>query len=131
MTCKHAKKRVCNDISEGTQEYIHSEFWKNDYEACSAWIKSMVKTSEPNQWRKYTKDQVDRNYTHMYFLPNLTNERVPVCQRMFLSALGYTSDKVIISVLKKSAGKLIPSPDKRGKHFPGCCTNDTKSHNAL
>ena len=78
----------------------------------------MVKTSEPNRRRKYTKDQVDRNYTRMYFLPNLTNERVPVCQRMFLSTLGYTSDQVIISVLKKSAGKLIPSPDKRGKHFP-------------
>lgn len=116
--CNHADKRKCNEIDEGTREYIHSEFWRNTYEARSSWIRSMVSTSAPNRRRKFTKDQVDRNYSRIYSLPNGKNESVPVCQKMFLSTLGYTSDKVIISVLKKSAGKLIPSPDKRGKHVP-------------
>ena len=41
-----------------------------------------------------------------------------MCHRLFLSTLGYTSDKVIKTVHQKAAGKLNTTPDQRGRHEP-------------
>ena len=61
---------------------------------------------------------VDRMVSNVYHLYTSTKERVKVCQKMFTSTLGYSSDKVVRIALGKSKCKIFTSPDKRGHHPP-------------
>ena len=79
--------------------------------------------------KKRTKDQVDREVSRTYHLRTSNGERVRVCQKLFLSTLGYTSDKVVICCKKKAGNeRLNPSPDRRGRKEPPnkLCTEDVK-----
>ena len=75
----------------------------------------MAEEKEPERRRKIKKDQVERGVSHTYHLYTGNGERLRVCQRLFLSTLGYTSDKVVLCTKKKAIRKLNASPDKRGK----------------
>ena len=92
-------------------KHIHSEYWKMAYNARKQWIFSHV--------NKIESTSVKRAHLH-YFLPNGSGNVIRVCQKMFLSVLGYTSNKVIVSMMQTSdiSAEMIPPSDKRGKHAP-------------
>ena len=73
---------------------------------------------DPKRRRKVTKGAAERDITRIYHHYNRQKEKVKVCQRLLLTTLGYSSNRIIISTLEKAAGKIYPSPDKRGKHDP-------------
>ena len=127
--CKHQKETSnggahdesclrCEDIDEETRIFIHEEYWKGEYSEKTNWIASMVDLVVPKRRRKDTVGTVDRMVSNDYHLYTSTKERVKVCQKMFTSTLGYSSDKVVRIALGKSKCKIFTSPDKRGHHPP-------------
>ena len=88
----------------------------------------MVETVTPILPRKKTIGKRERRYTKVFHIENDTGEKITVCQKMFLSTLGLTTDKTIQTVLSKSEGSRTISDvfDKRGKRIPGNkISNDT------
>ena len=128
QACKHKCKEDagdqnltrlrCDEIDDNTRVFTHDEFWGDEYNDRLAWIAGMVDMVDPKRRRKVTKGAVERDITRIYHLYNRQKEKVKVCQRLFLTTLGYSSNRIIISTLEKAAGKIYPSPDKRGKHDP-------------
>ena len=121
--CKHQKETsnggahdesclCCEDIDEETRIFIHEEYWKGEYSEKTNWIASMVDLVVPNRRRKDTVGAVDQTVSNVYHLYTTTKERVKVCQKMFTSTLGYSSDKVVRIALGKSKCKIFSSPDK-------------------
>ena len=64
--------------------------------------------------RKDAKAIHSRDSSFNYFF-NVSGEEKMVCQRFFLNTLGFKSHKVLLTVASKSQGKVLSSPDKRGK----------------
>ena len=58
-------------------------------------------------------------FIRIYHLENDKGQKVRVCQKMFLSTIGLTTDKTIGTVLSKSGGSRTNDlSDKRGKAEP-------------
>ena len=62
----------------------------------------MVETVIPIRLMKKTSMKRKRNYIRVFHLKNDTGKKIIVCQKMFLSTLGLTTDKTIQTVLSKS-----------------------------
>ena len=78
----------------------------------------MVETITPVRPRKMTTGKKER-FIRIYHLENDKGQKVRVCQKMFLSTIGLTTDKTIGTVLSKSGGSRTNDlSDKRGKAKP-------------
>ena len=78
----------------------------------------MVETT-PARPRKKTTEKIERRFTRIYHLENDKGQKVRVCQKMFLSTIGLTTDKTNGTVLSKSGGSRTNDvSDKRGKAEP-------------
>ena len=123
---KHPMLSPCK-CSERRQE-THGYDWSLNKDKQNIWISNMVETVTPILPRKKTIGKRERRYTKVFHIENDTGEKITVCQKMFLSTLGLTTDKTIQTVLSKSEGSRTISDvfDKRGKRIPGNkISNDT------
>ena len=116
----------CEDVDEASRVFIHDQYWNGGYTERITWINGMIDSSEPKRRRKNNKEASDRKMTAVYHLYANNMERVRVCQKMFLSTLGYTCDRVVRVALEKSKNKLFPSPDKRGRNSSSNRLSDEK-----
>ena len=96
----------------------------------------MVKRIRPVRPRKKTTEKKRRRFTRIYHLENDKDQKVRVCQKMFLSTIGLTTDKTIRTVLSKSGGfKTNDVPDKKEKaepaHKKNGETSDLVNHHIL
>ena len=64
----------------------------------------MVETITPVRPRKKTTWKKERRFTRIYHFENDKGQKIRVCQKMFLSTVGLTTDKTIGTVLSKSGG---------------------------
>ena len=62
----------------------------------------MVEPITPIRLKKKNSRKRERRYTRVFHMENDTVEKITVCQKMFLSTLGPTTDKAIHTVLSKS-----------------------------
>ena len=95
----------------------------------------MVETT-PARPRKKTTEKIERRFTRIYHLENDKGQKVRVCQKIFLSTIGLSTDKTIGSVLSKSGGSRTNDvSDKRGKAEPANKkngeTSDLVNHHIL
>ena len=62
-----------------------------------------------------------REFTREFWLPTVVSgdgSQIHACQKMFLSTLGYQTDKVSRNLLKSTDECDIISLDQRGRHVP-------------
>lgn len=110
----HCRSNCSNSISDDQRKIIHSEFWKiPSYNCRKQWLFSKITG----------KDRSDANKRSFikYLLPDGSGNDVQVCQKMFLGTLGYTSNKVVVAMMKSvnlNQNMLVPPADKRGQHAP-------------
>ena len=81
------------------------------------WISNLVDTVDPVRPRKKKSGEKERKFTRIYYLENSSKEKLQVCQKIFLSTLGLTSDKTIQTVLPlcNSSHTVVDLSDQRGK----------------
>lgn len=108
------RSECSNLIDRNLSEKIHSSFWSENYNRRKQWLFDHVSKV------KRTDMSSKRSPSLQYMLPGSDGRAVRVCQKMFLNVLGYTSNKVIVSLLKSTnLGHDLFSPgDRRGKHCP-------------
>ena len=76
----------------------------------------MVETITPVRPRKKTTGKKESRFARIYHLENHKGQKVRVCQKMFLSRIGLTTDKTTGTMLSKSGGSRTNDvSDKRGK----------------
>ena len=96
----------------------------------------MVETITPVRPNKNTTGKKETRLTRIYHLENDKGQNVRVCQKMFLSTIGLTTDKTIATVLSKSGvSRTNDVSDKRGKAEPANTktgeTSDLVNHHIL
>ena len=102
------------------REDIHSKYWELPYAKQRDWLFAKTTSKNPDRIRiRGDVRQRKRSYTIHYSLPN-KGEDLKVCQRFFLSTLGYSGD----SVIKALVAQLIPTKISP----PVCIYEGTKVH---
>ena len=124
-TEKHRLLPPCNDcdikcvelIKEERRIAINKEFW---CEKQISWLFGTVKTSKPKRPRVETKCERECEITKTYCLLDGNKEKRRVCMKFYLRTLGYTHDTFVKNVFRSFTEntKVLPSPDKRGRHDP-------------
>ena len=103
--------RSCQSLfSDVQRKEVWEEFWALDYSSRRCWILSkLLQSNVKRRTKKDDRDEEDfsnriKQCSWSYFL-----RKVPVCKAMFLSTIGYKSDKILTVTRKSTAA------DKRGK----------------
>ena len=70
--------------------------------------------------RRYAKDSEvsRRRFSRIFFLPSVQQNKISVCQKMFLGTLGYSTEEAIRTIHKSTNYINILRKDLRGKHNP-------------
>lgn len=106
-------------IPDDERAAIHESFWNLDRNEQRIWMACHV-TEVPAR-RKVENSK--RKFSRIFKLPKQESEDVVVCQKFFLSTLGYTSSTVVDFLLKACKDAhgnplSLPRPDQRGRHEP-------------
>lgn len=120
--CKNQK--CVSLITEAEKKLIYESFWQMEREPQRIWMSKHIKEVRS----KRTVEGSRRNFSRTYELPKcIDNEdeqtNIKVCQKFFLSTLGYKSTTVVdflLKALKDEHGTRLPKPrpDHRGRHEP-------------
>ena len=112
--CKqHCIVKICNDERQG----IHTKYWSLSYSDRKHWLYSCIK-SLPIQ-RRTSNTGIQRACSRQYFLPLSNGKNICVCQKFFLSTLGYNNDKIIvhtIAALSHPGGVALASSGRKSKN---------------
>ena len=141
------RKHCYKLFTEQSRTQIHRSFWTLDHFSRGVWIFNHIAKKPVSQSKKPTKSGINRSCTRAYYLETSCKvnnpEIVSVCQRFFLSTLGYKSDKVITYTLKlfkdvDEQSKLGPrkiksdcSPDSAPTLRPSTIPHSSKTHPLL
>ena len=114
---KGCTKKCSEKLTEERRQEIHEFYWNLSKDKQNIWISNLVDTIDPVRPRKKKSGKKERKFTRVYYLENSSKEKLQVCQKMFLSTLGLTSDKTIQTVLSKckSSHTVVDLSDQRGK----------------
>ena len=117
---KGCSKKCTAFLTNNRRQEIHDHYWSLTKDQQSIWISHSVETIEPVRPRKKTSGKKERKHTRIFHLEDEGGVRRTVCQKMFLSTLGLTTDRSIQTVLSKCESTRTTSDlsDKRGKHTP-------------
>ena len=116
---KGCTKNCTETISNKRRSKIHEYYWSLTKDNQNIWISHMVETITPVRPRKKSTRKKERRFTRTYHLENDKGQKVRVCQKMFLSTIGLTTDVTIGTVLSKSGGSRTNDvSDKMGKAEP-------------
>ena len=116
---KGCTKNCAETISNKRRNQIHEYYWSLTKDNQNIWISPMVETITPVRPRKKTTGKKEKRFTRIYHLENDKGQKAQICQKMFLSTIGLTTDKTIGTVLSKSGGSRTNDvSDKRGKAEP-------------
>ena len=100
------RKRCYDHVSEASRKEIHKTFWELDQSNRHLWIYNRIKNVQNKKLKKKPVSGKNRKHLRHYFLDvNClvagTVEMVNVCQKFFLSSIGYKNDHVISWTLEK------------------------------
>lgn len=115
--CQCKENKCMKNVSQKERTRIYEEFWNLNKHQQRIWLSTHVK--ETNAKRKVEGSR--RNFSRVYMLGEENPQTV--CQKFFLSALGYTSSTVIEFMLKACKDdhgnrRMLPIEDQRGRHIP-------------
>lgn len=107
-------------MTKAERAKIHNEYWNLDTDSQKLWLCSKI-GHQPVKRRQISIYR-NRRYTKTYSLPSdTTGTNIKVCQKMFLTTLGYTQNGVVNSLTKLIIAEdglfhLAPKKDARGKY---------------
>ena len=118
------KKKCWSKISEQRRKDIHQNYWAVDYNQRRMWMSRFIKRCRVKRHR--IADDSSRTSTLLYALPNeeAVGDDTSVCQKFFLSTLGYSNNRVVVELMKATAStegqtsNIMPKPDQRGTAVP-------------
>ena len=123
------RKHCYKLFTEQSRTQIHRSFWTLDHFSRGVWIFNHIAKKPVSKLKKPTKSGTNRSCTRAYYLETSCKvnnpEIVSVCQRFFLSTLGYKSDKVITYTLK-----LFKDVDEQSKLGPRKIKSDCSPDSA-
>lgn len=121
--CKNQK--CASLISEAERRLIYESFWQMEREPQRIWMTKHIKEIRS---KRRAVEGSRRNFSRTYELPKCTDNKdeqinIKVCQKLFLSTLGYKSSTVVdflLKAVKDEHGTRLPKPrpDQRGRHEP-------------
>ena len=115
--CDKNCKRSCKErLTDEMRRNIHQNFWTQNYNDRRVWIRSKVTETAPKRERKLKKGDIERK-TRIYHFEG-ENGKVIVCQRFFLSTLGFLKDHVVKTAINSAKDVIVPAKDKRGVNTP-------------
>lgn len=100
--CTDKCRRLCSKlITENERIRIHEEFWKMHHDIQKQWLLSRVHKM-PVQRRRSSSTPVNshRSCSLEYTLLNISGDTIKVCQSFFLRTLGYSSNRIIVELLR-------------------------------
>lgn len=135
------RKHCYNLFSQQARIHIHRSYWTLDHFSRSVWILNRIKSKPVAKLKKPTTSGTNRSCVRLYYLElslKIDNpEMVNVCQRFFLSTLGYKSDKIITYTLKvfkdlqdTSKCSQVTQTDSKCKIKPDSSTSPSVSHSS-
>lgn len=119
INCVCKCKYKCQLFDEETRTNIHAKYWDMSYEKQQMWLCGQTSSKHPERIRiRSDIRQKERKNSNTYLL-SINGEDMQVCQKFFLSTLGYSGNSVLRSMFAKMAPtKMTPPISKRGKHSP-------------
>nr|CAI5840918.1 unnamed protein product [Callosobruchus analis] len=106
--CVCKTKKCMRNVDEGERKKIYSEFWEMKKQEQRIWLSQHVKEVQAKRKVEGSRRKFSRAYV-------MGEDGMPVCQKFFLSSIGYTSSTVIDFMLKASKDD---HGDQRGRHAP-------------
>ena len=104
--CSHVHKskngfRFCEagTVSEKLRDTVNRVYWEKSFDGRRQWLDSYVTVVDAKRVAMGEKVN-NREASLQYFLPTEHGAKVRVCKPMFLSTLGWRSDKTVIGVCK-------------------------------
>ena len=111
------KNKCIMKVDEEQRRIIHGRFWELKYNERVLFLSSSVQVQHVKRRKRDSKGERQRKQSYMYSFV-VSDETRQVCQMFFLRTLGFKSNKILLTAMKKSKDGLLPSPDQRGKTVP-------------
>lgn len=116
LLCTVKCKRNCSTkISMEQRRVIFSSYYSLDLNGKNVMLFNCIQRKNVKQHRKNIVKPKKNTFVYKIKLPN-QNEPTVVCKSAFCSIFQISTKKVEIIQAKHSAGQIIPTEDKRGKH---------------
>lgn len=130
--CAENCRKKCRTLFTEEERYkIHDEFWNMHHDTQRQWLLARICKMPVQRKRPSTLASAEKSFSLVYtFLNNSANE-IKVCQTFFIQTLGYSSNRIIVELLKNSeesvGGMNKVQSDKRGRHIPA----NKKDHSVI
>lgn len=115
--CDCKIKNCSTNVGEEIRQEIHDQYWSMESGQQKMWDNNHVTFTEPNRRYSNGKNESRRKFTRIFFLP-INGSKVEVCQKMFLSTLGFKTDKRIRTLHNSIDNTGFVRESERGKHPP-------------
>ena len=92
------RRRCAEKISEEHREMFRVCYWSLGVCERRKWLVGCIQSTVPKRRSKLSGGGKRRSCSRQYFFRDARGQNIGVCQKFFLSTLGYTSDKIITSV---------------------------------
>ena len=112
------RRKCCSKISEEQCVSVHKAFWDMDFNRRRTWLSGHIKTLPVKKVMSERNKHRLRTCHNIFVLPDTSGNAVTVCQKFFLTTLGYSSNRVILELTGNIRTHVVPMPDKRGKKTP-------------
>ncbi|XP_050300529.1 uncharacterized protein LOC126739052 [Anthonomus grandis grandis] len=123
-TCNCKTKKCLNAFDSDKRKDLHTRFWSLDKDLQTMWLYKQIHENKAKRKRLESRRNFSRTYTLPKINANGEDEQVKVCQKFFMTTLGYKSTMVVNYILKKNKdlhGTQIATPllaDQREKWSP-------------
>ena len=114
------KRKCIEKVIEIERVVIHEGFWQKSYDDRACFIHSRMKRCAIKRRRIDSKGLHGQHEYSFVYSFEVSGVPETVCQKFFLSTLGFKSHSVLDTVVAKGKGRgeILPLPDKRGKASP-------------
>lgn len=114
--CNETCRRKCSDcVSVEDRQVLFSTYYSLDLNGRNNMLFNCIKRKNVKTHRKNIIRSRENTFTYNLELPN-KNGSIDVCKRAFCSIFQISMKKVETIQKKRSAGEIVASEDKRGKH---------------
>ena len=107
-------RKCCTYVSQERRVEIYNEYWQDRTNQREFLLQRVQRVAKER--KRSRNGSKKRLYTRKYTMKDESDGFVQVCQKFFLSTIGYKKDHVISWVFDTLEGKVVP--DKRGSHDP-------------
>lgn len=117
VLCNEKCRRNCsNRISIDQRQSLFTAYYSLDLNGKNVMLFNCIQRRSVKHHRKNAVKRKQNSFYYSVKLPN-QNDQIIVCKTAFCSLFQISTKKVEIIQKKHTAGQIVPSDDKRGKHI--------------